>query len=128
MREVIARIGGEAGINALYWQGGICVYETTTRSRALIEQNMSSTWQGRIRLQAQGGQAEVLLEQLTKQIEAAQTRIGLRPANVEHASARHPTGRMEPVPASGFGADVPEMKLAYSQPPVTQPEWFVSYA
>jgi internalin A len=35
---------------------------------------------------------------------------------------------MEPAPASGFGADVPERKLAYSQPPVTQPEWFVSYA
>src|SRR4051812_17663740 len=37
IREVVARIGGEAGINALYWRGGVCFYETGTRSRALIE-------------------------------------------------------------------------------------------
>ena len=40
VRGVIARIGGAAGINALYWRGGLCVYETSTRSHALLEQEM----------------------------------------------------------------------------------------
>ena len=35
VRSVISRIGREAGANALYWQGGVCVYERTTRSHAL---------------------------------------------------------------------------------------------
>jgi internalin A len=38
VRSVISRIGSEAGVTALYWRGGLCVYETITRSRALIEQ------------------------------------------------------------------------------------------
>jgi internalin A len=91
MREVITRIGDEAGVNALYWRGGVCVYEATTRSRALIEQDMSAGsggWQGRIRLQTQGVQAEVLLNRLARWIEEAQARIGLRPADIRRTSAR----------------------------------------
>jgi internalin A len=33
MRSVISRIGSLAGMTALYWRGGLCVYEETTSSR-----------------------------------------------------------------------------------------------
>jgi internalin A len=36
VRAVIARIGAEAGVNALYWRGGVCIYEATARSRGLL--------------------------------------------------------------------------------------------
>jgi internalin A len=41
VQGVIARIGSAAGDAALYWRGGLCVYETVTRSRALIEQEIT---------------------------------------------------------------------------------------
>ncbi len=127
MREVIARIGGEAGVNALYWRGGVCVYEATTRSRALIEQEMSGTWQGRIHLRTQGGQAEVLLQRLVERIEEAQTRIGLRPTDVKHSSARHRMEDVGPVPG-GKVTGMAEANLDFRQPPVAESEWLVSYA
>ena len=40
IRAIIAEIGSQAGISALYWREGLCAYEETTRSRALIEQQM----------------------------------------------------------------------------------------
>jgi hypothetical protein len=35
-RGLICEIGGESGVAALYWRGGVCADETTTRSHALI--------------------------------------------------------------------------------------------
>ena len=40
MRGIISRIGQAAGISAVYWKYGVCLYESTTRSRALIEQHV----------------------------------------------------------------------------------------
>jgi internalin A len=115
MREVIARIGGQAGVNALYWRGGICVYEVGTRSRALIEQEMESDAHGRIHLRTQGGQAAELLQRLARLVEAAQERLGLRPMEVTPMPRRE-SPSAEPPP------------LDFRQPPVAEPEWFVSYA
>jgi internalin A len=65
-RGLICEIGGEAGVAALYWRGGVCAYETTTRSHALIEQqDMPDAWHGRIRVRTQGGQARLLLDRLS---------------------------------------------------------------
>ena len=65
VRSVISRIGSEAGVTALYWRGGLCVYETTTRSRALIEQEMADEWRGKILIRTQRGQAAELLRRLS---------------------------------------------------------------
>lgn len=125
VRDVISRIGSSAAVNALYWRGGVCVYEAVTRSRGLIEQELSATGRGRIRIQAQGGQAAILLQRLAKEVEAAQDRLGLRPTEVMGASAGH--GRNHP------SIDVPDRDkakpaMAFIQPPVPEPEWYVSYA
>ena len=57
IRAMMAEIGEEAGPDALYWRGGLCGFEATTGSRFLIEEEMTGSWQGEIRLRTQGGQA-----------------------------------------------------------------------
>ena len=88
IRAIISRIGQDAGISATYWQGGVCVYETTTRSHALIEQEMGDGWTGRIRLQTQGSQAVELLEKISKLLEEEQAKIGLTPRNVSRRAQK----------------------------------------
>ena len=55
MRAIIARIGREAGLAADYWREGVYVFETGTRSRALIEEEKTGGWQGQIRIRTQRG-------------------------------------------------------------------------
>src|SRR5262249_22545257 len=80
MRGVIARIGDHAGLDAIYWRGGVYVYETTTRSRALIEQEMPpDAWRGRVMLQTKGVRGPELSGCLAVWIEEENDRMGLRP-------------------------------------------------
>ncbi|TYP87784.1 MULTISPECIES: leucine-rich repeat domain-containing protein [Nitrosomonas] len=51
LRSFISKIGRKAGLNALYWKNGVCLYEKNTGSRALIEQETIEDWQGKIRVQ-----------------------------------------------------------------------------
>ena len=119
MRSLTSRIGEEAGLAADYWKGGVYVYETTTRSRGLIEQEMSGDWQGRLRLQTQGGQAAILLERLRALVEKEQARAGLAPTTVTTTAAH----RIRP-----DGAPDTEEKMTFGQEPSPAPEWCVSYA
>ena len=57
IRAIMAEVGEAAGPNALYWQGGLCGFEATTRSKLLIEQRMTGSWQGEIQVRTQRGQA-----------------------------------------------------------------------
>ena len=82
IREVIARIGSRAGVNALYWKGGVCVYEAETRSRGLIEQEALADGRARMRLQTGAGRAEALLQILVAQVEEAQQQLGIWPIEV----------------------------------------------
>ena len=70
LRSLIAKIGTEAGINALYWQGGVCVYESSTKSRALIEQiaGGQGEWSGCIRISTQGREPQRLLDALKRKL------------------------------------------------------------
>ena len=54
LSSLVARIGSAAGINGLYWRDGVCVWEKTTRSHALIEQEKRDDCRGVIRIQTQG--------------------------------------------------------------------------
>lgn len=119
MRSVISRIGREAGIAADYWRGGVFVYETETRSRGMIEQEMDDDWRGRIRVRTQGGQAAELLRRLTALVEKEQSRAGMTPAAVTTTAA--PRGRPAGKPDA---AD----KLTFTQEPSPAAEWCVSYA
>jgi internalin A len=78
LRSFVSRIGNEAGLNALYWKGGMFLYEHTCRSRALIEQESRGGMRGLIRLQTQNGDARSLLSQLTERLMKEQERWGIR--------------------------------------------------
>jgi internalin A len=77
IHAVIARIGDQAGSHGLYWRGGACCFDTTSRSRALVEQEMTGGWSGRIRLRTQGGHAWQLLEELCRWVAEDARRLGL---------------------------------------------------
>ena len=64
LRAVTSRIGREAGVSALYWRDGLCVYEASTGAHALIEQAMGAGWSGRLVVSTRGGRARELLERL----------------------------------------------------------------
>jgi internalin A len=121
VRGLICEIGAQAGTAAVYWLGGVAVYDTATRSHALIEQDMADGWHGTIRVQTQGGQAALLLDRLTAWIEQRSGRDGLRAHRHGAAPASRRPETEEPVPA-----DTPPLKAGPA--PVEATEYFVSYA
>jgi internalin A len=127
VRSVIARIGAKAGVAALYWRGGLCLYETTTRSRALIEQQMSGAWRGRIILRTQRGQAAELLRRLGALVQEETARIGAEP--VEALAVERSSPMPQPLGGSGERAEpAPVQPLAFDQERGAGPQYFVSYA
>ena len=136
MRGIISRIGQEAGISALYWKYGVCLYENTTRSRALIEQRLSNrptTWIGQIAVSTRGGQAVELLRQLQKWIEGEIKRSGCRDWEIKETP--DPLRLAHPQKADqhrAVGAEprdaAPERTLEFTPPPSDTITYCVSYA
>jgi internalin A len=114
IRTIMAAIGEEAGPRPLYWRGGLCGYETSTRSRLLIEEEMAGPWQGLIRVRTQDGQAAALLERAVKVVERAQERLGMRPVEVTRPAAVVEAREVLPM---SFGLERS-----------SEPRWYVSYA
>ena len=80
MRSLIARIGEQAGMNALYWRGGVNAFEGKTRSHLLIDSTKNEKgWGGLVKLQTRGTGAEQLAAMMIKWIEAENTKLGLKP-------------------------------------------------
>ncbi|WP_082167682.1 COR domain-containing protein, partial [Methylobacterium aquaticum] len=116
IRSIMSEIGEMAGCDGLYWRGGFCAYEATTRSRFLIEQEMTGDWAGRIHVRTQSGRADLLLARLMALIERVQDRLAMRPTAVE---------RPVRAPAATPRAAEP---LIIEQEKPAMPEWYVSYA
>jgi len=119
IRAVIAKIGTQAGMDALYWRDGVCAYDATTRSHALIEQTMPpGAWSGtvtlRTRSQDPGAQPSHLLDQLAGWIQDQNQSLGLTP------SIDRPTPAVPP------RDDTPPP--VFTQPPSPGREYCVSYA
>jgi internalin A len=120
VRSLICEIGSECGVLAVYWRGGVKMYDTDTRSHALIEQHMQDGWRGSIRLETQRGQARLLLERLSRWIEDRSGRGALRVRRVG-----------SPTPPSAASAEpAPPGRLpgTFGPAPVVATEYFVSYA
>ena len=117
LRSVIVAIGRIAGVNALYWRGGVCVYEGITRSRVLIEQaqpcEADHSWRGQLQLRTQGPQAKLLLDRLQKLIEE-QTQHWIMKMK------KHTAPEAAPIPSG--------LPLAFVAEPSTQVQYAVSYA
>jgi internalin A len=114
IRSIMAEIGTVAGVDALYWRGGLYVFDTDTRSRLMIEQEMTGDWQGVIRVRTQDGQAATLLQKAVEVIARVQTRLSMRPVAVDRSSPR--------IELEVSTAILPGQEKS------TMPEWYVSYA
>ncbi|HNP52424.1 MAG TPA: COR domain-containing protein, partial [Nitrosomonas nitrosa] len=123
LRSFVSQIGSEAGVNALYWKNGVCFYEETTRSRALIEQESHAEWQGKIRIQTQQGQASTLLARLRKLLTDEHERWDIRSDSQPNHAPPH---RFE---SEAFNKESPDQQqLEFAQESKPKPEYFVSYA
>jgi internalin A len=109
-------IGSQSGVSALYWRDGLCAYEETTRSRALVEQQMDAGWSGRIVVQTRGGRAQELLARLCKLVEEQQNRIGLEAV------------RSAPIIPARRKAKSEKSPLAFGPERSPTPRFYVSYA
>jgi internalin A len=124
---VIAHVGTRAGINALYWRDGVSVYEVTTHSRAIVEQEKDGEWGGTLRLRTQGPQATALLERLEKLVAESQQRIGLTPVETTRSLPERAAKIIEKLePRHAEEPKPPELK--FGEPPSGRTEWYVSYA
>jgi internalin A len=130
VRSVISRIGSEAGMSALYWKDGLCVYEKTTGSRALLDQQIDESWSGRIRVQTQSGQAASLLEKLEGLIETESERAGTKPTRVAAtSSARRIALTVDAADAAAeHDASSRPTPMQFAQERTAQREYCVSYA
>jgi internalin A len=136
MRGIISGVGKAAGISALYWKYGVCLYEKTTRSRALIEQTISdhpNTWSGQIAVSTRGGQGAELLQQLHKWIKGVLERSGCRDWTITEISES-----LRPIHESKDGRSrsveggpveiAPDRKLEFTPMPSDKKTYCVSYA
>jgi internalin A len=123
LRALTSRIGRQAGISALYWRDGLCVFEALTGAHALIEQAMGAGWSGRLIVGTRGGRARELLKRLKEWVEEAQNRLGLRAKEGEDGRpaelARRERAKDDP-------EKVPDMRFAAQ--PRTDSRRYVSYA
>jgi internalin A len=123
IRSIISRIGSQAGVSALCWRDGLCVYESSTAAHALIEQETDEGWAGRIILRARGGRAAELLSRLRELVEEEQGRIGLTPRESPGADRADST-RMD----TDLKDDRDARSLAFGPEPRKKPRYYVSYA
>ncbi len=94
IRGVIAQLGELAGATADYFRNGVCLYDATTRARALLEQVMApGAWTGSITIRTRDGQADALLDRLLTLVCDENTRLGLNPT-LDHPRPH----RVEPDP------------------------------
>lgn len=130
LRGLLARIGEQAGINALYWRDGVCLYEHGSRSRALIEQHMEEGWRGHLRLAAQGGQAQVLLDRLLELLNQEEQRWGMKGSTTMEGewSVRATSSLIAVAEVARLTKHAEPPPLQLTQEPSARPEYCVSYA
>jgi internalin A len=116
MRSLIAKVGAQAGLAAEYWRDGFYFYDEETRSRALVEQSLSSEWAGEIHVQTRDGQAEALLQRLLEFIDERHNMLGARACD-RRVETHEPDGDMCTSPA-----------IKPAPEPSAQSQWYVSYS
>lgn len=139
MRALMSKIGQSAGMTAIYWKGGLCLYEQKTRCSAMIEQQefKGSPAEGdlcaRIRLRAQGERPGNLLGLLYPLAERALGEAGFQdwhwiadPRASKVRIVRAMNSAAAPTPEA---ADMPVAASdpSFAHPPRTARSYAVSY-
>lgn len=91
IRSVIARIGRGAGMNAVYWRGGVCGFERRTNSAIRIDtvpSESENSYSLRVKVRTQRGRAKDLLTQAVGWIADEARRSGC--PSVDFAAKREP--------------------------------------
>ncbi|MGE0226873.1 MAG: COR domain-containing protein, partial [Acetobacteraceae bacterium] len=114
IRGVIAHLGELGGDAADYFRGGVCLYDATTRARALIQQQMEPDhWRGRITIETRDGQAEALLDRLAALIAAENDRLGLKPTT-DRATPPRATPEPPPIAPARPASDANAYAVSYA--------------
>ncbi|MEH7828725.1 COR domain-containing protein, partial [Gemmobacter denitrificans] len=79
MRNLISRVGNEAGAHGRYWRNGVHFFDSKLGSRVLIEQSCSHQWRGEIRISTEGGDAQKAMEAAITAVVAEAQRLGVSP-------------------------------------------------
>jgi internalin A len=114
IRSIISAVGEIARVDALFWRGGLCAFESETRSRVLIIEERTGGWHGLIRIRTQEGQAALVLQKMITLVEQVGDRLGMRPGDIRRSSRL----REAPEPAA----------LQFRPENTTTEKWYVSYA
>ena len=114
IKNILSRIGAQAGPNGVYWNTGLCYYDRNAHGavliRALWDEGQSITRRGRIVVMVEGGQASRLARHLVASIESI--RIGTiaqvewlrgeKEAETHHRPEEHEMGQ---APFSGIAPE-----------------------
>ena len=138
VRSVIASVGRKAGLNAIYWNDGVCGYERATRSHVLLEVQRAEVttgeatrpYSGKIIVRATGSQPGELFSHLETWIHQEGARTGTVGCKLLAAkAARQPVlGTMREVGVSDEECEKQLPKLEFETPPRTGVTYCVSYA
>ncbi len=86
LRQLMSRIGGRAGLRAIYWQEGFHIFEVATGARGRVtEVAEPGSWSGKIRIATQKGADSFLLEFLVDLVEKENALWHLRPTKQDSA-------------------------------------------
>lgn len=77
---------------ATYWQGGVCAYESSTRSTTRVELHQERDWRCRLEGRTQRGQATVLQRWVCEWVEETERRLGVSAAEVTGRPERDAAG------------------------------------
>jgi internalin A len=135
IRSLMAEVGAQAGYGGVYWDQGFVVYETSTRSRLLVEATKADDWTGQINLRARGPQAGELLSRMDGLLQRAETRAGLTRCADTGPPEQHSPERSMPaqIPnsfpdAGDYGQPALQPATKFGFPEQTQPLFALSYA
>ncbi|MGC1480572.1 MAG: COR domain-containing protein, partial [Chthoniobacterales bacterium] len=104
VRNIIARVGHLAGMNAVYWRGGVCGFELRTRSAVRIDTLPSSgagSYELSVSIRTQRGRAMELLGDAVRWVKEEARKMGCKAFDEEgkersvSGGERHPDGLCE---------------------------------
>lgn len=121
IRQIVARIGGEARIFGEYWQTGVLFFEQHRQSVAMIEAVADAEgWGGEIVISCRNGRAAELADLLVEEADKIGQSVGMtaesKPDRARPAPEHRDEEKPEPAPLSA-GAH-----------PSAAGKWYVSYA
>lgn len=118
IRNVIARVGGYAGLTGEYWRHGVLFFERNTKSLAIIEASYDENHRGgALRISCREGYAKELMGRLVSEIRDISCRLGL-----------FPEVKTSVTEALRLAKRANEVELDIGPRVRTCPSWYVSYA